>query len=172
MADIIELGILETLKRQGMDLEAIIKQTQAGSVLIMAQQLDNLLQHVLTEAMQPFDKKDWQSLFSGTGALSVFSSKIRIAYGFGFLSKEGYDDAHLVRRIRNRFAHAEEHISFESDEIRGLVRNLSTAANDVKLKDAFVRVIDKLSRHLVHALHDKIKDREDVDRYNPARKGK
>lgn len=172
MGAVTEWSILETFKRQGMDLEAVMKQTQAGSVLIMAQQLDNLLKHILTEAMQPFDKENWKALFGGTGPLAVFASKIRIAYGFGLLTKEGHADAHLVRQIRNKFAHAEERISFESDEIKELTDKLSSAGSDIKPKDAFVHAINKISRHLVQALHDRIKDREEVVRYRPAKKGK
>jgi DNA-binding MltR family transcriptional regulator len=172
MAAVTEFGVLEMLKRQGMDIEAVIKQSQAGSVLIMAQQLDNLLEHVLTEVMQPVKKDDWNTLFRGTGPLSVFSSKIRIAYGFGLLSKEASVDAHLVRGIRNKFAHAEERISFDSDEIKELLKKLSTAGKDVKPKDAFVHVIEKISRHLIQALHERIKGREDIPRYRPARAAK
>jgi DNA-binding MltR family transcriptional regulator len=99
-------------------------------------------------------------VFGGTGPLANFASKIRIAYGFGLLTREDHADAHLIRGIRNKFAHAEERISLESDEIKELARKLSTAESDVKPKDAFVRATDKLSRRLVLALHDRIKDRE------------
>jgi len=39
--------LLEELKNQGIDLEAVIKQTQAGSVLVSAELIDTLLELAL-----------------------------------------------------------------------------------------------------------------------------
>ena len=153
-----EMDVLATLKRQGMDLEAIIKQTQGGSVLILTQLLANTLEHYLIQVMQPFKAKTRKDIFGGMGPLSGLSAKIHIAYGIGLLTKELYEDAHTIRGIRNKFAHAKDRLDLTSESIALLVEKLSTYKGGVKPKDAVSRAVEKIARHVTHAAFERTKD--------------
>ncbi|MGH8510875.1 MAG: hypothetical protein ACREU8_05700 [Gammaproteobacteria bacterium] len=59
------------------------------------------------------DPKVADDLFGAMGPLASFRQRIAVAYAFGFLSKEDYDNLNLVRRIRNHFAHHPLEASFD-----------------------------------------------------------
>lgn len=56
-------------------------------------------------------------LFGPRGPLADFNSKIHIAVAFGVVSPNMGEELHRLRRIRNVFAHATHHVSFETPEI-------------------------------------------------------
>ena len=67
-----------------------------------------------------------KSLFEGNGPFSTLSSKIDVAYALGLLSSEERRELHLLRKIRNEFAHAVDHeISFDSPKLRDWSRALA-----------------------------------------------
>ena len=62
-----------------------------------------------------------QKLLEDTGALSTFSARIDTAYALGLIADSERRNLHLVRKIRNEFAHNFNFdLSFETPEIRGL----------------------------------------------------
>ena len=64
-------------------------------------------------------------LFDGTGALATFSAKIDIAYAFGLIGTQERADLHIIRKIRNDFAHAVQYeLSFLTEAIANRVRSL------------------------------------------------
>jgi len=74
-------------------------------VIMGASFLEMALMHVL-RAFLPEDDKEVEKLFnSSNGALATFSSKISMAYALGLMDKIVKDDLHLIRKIRNEFAH-------------------------------------------------------------------
>lgn len=85
------------------------------------------LDELITEVLRSFlvgDKKSDKSIFEGNGALATFSSKIELAYRSGLLSKLEHKSLHCIRRIRNEFAHRLVGVSFRSDHIRSMCRNI------------------------------------------------
>jgi len=158
-----DMDVLATLKRQGMDLEALIKQTQSGSVLILTQLLANTLEHNLIQVMQPFKASTRKEIFRGMGPLSSLSAKIHISYGIGLLTKELYDDAHTLRAIRNKFAHAEDRLDLGSEAIAALVQQLGTSKAGAQPKDAISLAVEKIARHVTHAAFERTKDRAVAD---------
>lgn len=156
MAD--DMDVLAVRERQGMDLETIIKQTQSGSVLILTQLLANTLEHYLIQVMQPFNAKARKEIFGGMGPLSSFSAKIHIAYGIGLLDAELYDDAHTLRAIRNKFAHAKDRLDLTSEKMSELVDKLSTCGKGVEPKDALSQAVEKIARYVTHAAIERTKD--------------
>lgn len=51
------------------------------------------------------------------GPLSTFSSHIELAYALGLIYENAHSDLHLIRKIRNEFAHTSEPISFNNNSI-------------------------------------------------------
>lgn len=72
------------------------------------------------------------SLFDGGNApFSSFSSKIDIAYRLGVISNRLCRDLHLVRKIRNDFAHNIEGCHFSDQKVRNRIRELRNAYADL-----------------------------------------
>lgn len=99
---------------------------ERGTALALVARLDTELQAALRRVMIE-DKKTVDQIFSENGPLFQFGPKIRIAYVFGILEKNIYDDLLVVSRIRNDFAHKLEAKSFKWDRIRSNVDNLKVA---------------------------------------------
>jgi DNA-binding MltR family transcriptional regulator len=57
-------------------------------------------------------------LFSGYGPLASFSACIDGLFGLGHIARIVHHDLHVVRAVRNDFAHHADLIDFSSDEIR------------------------------------------------------
>jgi DNA-binding MltR family transcriptional regulator len=59
--------------------------------------------------------------------LSSFSSRIKMAYCLGLISKSVYHDLDLIRKIRNKFAHKMHGYSFDEPEIVNWCKSLKLA---------------------------------------------
>jgi hypothetical protein len=96
-----------------------VESDRAAAVLggaYLESRLDTLLRKKFVKGLKLVDE-----LFSAQGGLSTFSSKIRGAYAVGLITANTPTDLHLVRRIRNEFAHKSHGLSFRTDKIAALV---------------------------------------------------
>jgi DNA-binding MltR family transcriptional regulator len=109
-----ELVKIEEYKNFRHSLE---EESDRGSALMAAA----FIEEKIGELLQLFcvdNKKIYTRLFENNGALATFSSKIDLAFLLGIIPKNIFDDLHLLRRIRNDFAHKASHITFESSPIK------------------------------------------------------
>jgi hypothetical protein len=84
--------------------------------------LEALLEHIL-RAFLVDDEKEVGKLFEPNQPLSTFSGKIALVYSLGLIYEPVYRDLHVVRKIRNEFAH-DLYASFENDKIKSWCWNL------------------------------------------------
>jgi mannitol operon repressor len=108
------------------------KETERGEVLLAAAYLDYLLGELIATkiVVAPEESKNL-GLFEGpTAPLATFSARLRVAYAFGLLSKDEYDDINLIRDIRNKFAHQLTGLSFSADAIAVRCHRLISAKVD------------------------------------------
>ena len=80
--------------------------------------------------IQPEELKKLQIFKGPVAPLGTFSARSRVAYSFGILSKDEYDDIDLIRDIRNKFAHQMTGVSFDLNEITESLRKLKGAQID------------------------------------------
>jgi DNA-binding MltR family transcriptional regulator len=67
-----------------------------------------------------------KELFKARGPLSDFAGKIDLAYSLGWIPESLRNDLHIVRRIRNDFAHDPNHtLSFSDPSVRDRINNFS-----------------------------------------------
>jgi DNA-binding MltR family transcriptional regulator len=75
-----------------------------------------MVEHHLEELLRPRfkrnDDKTWAMLTANNGPLNSFDCKIALGYAFGIYDDGMRDDLHIVRRIRNAFAHSRKPIQF------------------------------------------------------------
>ena len=83
---------------------AAAKYDQRSAVIIITAKLDELLGRVITKVTLPSDAKE-DDLVDGDGPLSSLGAKIKIVRRLGFMDAELAQALHLIRKIRNDFAH-------------------------------------------------------------------
>jgi hypothetical protein len=108
---------------------ALSKETDRGCALFASSYLEKALSDLIYCALA-FDKNIEKDLFSGTTPLATFSSRIKIAYYLGKISKVEKRDLELIRKIRNEFAHSADPIDFETHKIKSQCSELSFSYHD------------------------------------------
>ncbi|RAT95702.1 MltR family transcriptional regulator [Brevibacillus sp. Leaf182] len=117
-------------------------ETDRGCALMAGAFLDDQIKYLLKDFLVD-DKRSFDNLFSGTGGLSSFSSRIEMAYLLGLISPSIKRDLNLIRKIRNKFAHSAQKISFDTSGISDRCNDLSfTPEHDQKqsTRVKFIRV--------------------------------
>jgi len=117
------------------------KETDRGCALTAAAYLDHELGKLLKKVLiqdEPLHKE----LFEGYGPLASFSSRIDLAYGLGYLAPLERRDLHLIRKIRNTFAHRTGNVTFDDSEISSRCQQLHHDVFNEKLtaRSKFMRV--------------------------------
>lgn len=101
------------------------KETDRAAVILSTAMLEQSLETLLKSRLVPLPDGD-DKLFDGPYApLASFSAKIDMAYRMGLISVNLCRDLHLIRKIRNDFAHDVSNCSFE----------------DVKTKERIIQLI-------------------------------
>jgi len=122
---------------------ALTEETDRGCALMAA----SFLEHRTGELLKSFfvaDENLHQSLLNGNGPLSSFSSRIDVAYSVGVIPKMMRNDLHLLRKIRNEFAHTPEEINFQTPSIADRCRILNyagTARTTIDPRESFIRAM-------------------------------
>lgn len=98
-------------------------ESDRGCALMATAYLDEQLEQLIRAKLID-DTKVVNGIFEGQGALTTFSSRIDIAYLLGLIPKNAQRDLHLVRKIRNEFAHLSENVTFEKPEIASRCKEL------------------------------------------------
>jgi DNA-binding MltR family transcriptional regulator len=82
------------------------------------------LEKLIVTRLHRSDKEFLNRLFDNKGPLSDFSSKILVAEAFGLLTRPLAEELHVMRAIRNAFAHAKMPISFDMEILAKETRKL------------------------------------------------
>ncbi len=105
-------------------LSEFVKESDRASVIVSASIFDNSLRDLLRQHLVP-NASSADELFDGTNApLATFSAKIAFAHRVGLISAPFARNLHLIRRIRNEFAHNIHGGSFEDTSVRNRVMEL------------------------------------------------
>jgi DNA-binding MltR family transcriptional regulator len=82
------------------------------------------LEKLIVSRLHRSDKDFTNRLFENRGPLSDLNSKILIAEAFGLLTRPLADELHVIRAIRNAFAHAKMTLTFDMQPVESEVRKL------------------------------------------------
>jgi hypothetical protein len=103
------------------------KESDRACVILAASMLEEVLESLLRSRLVPIAASD-DPLFDGANApISTFSAKIDLAYRIGMVSLDVARNLHLIRKIRNNFAHNVAGCSFEDGAVRNRVLELCRA---------------------------------------------
>src|SRR5512137_1033858 len=103
-------------------IKEIETQTDRGVAIVGSAWIEEEL-YAAIECFVENDKAAWNRLFGKSGPLSSFSAKIDLARILGMVSAAIATDLHIIRTIRNEFAHSvldknKSILSFNSPHIR------------------------------------------------------
>jgi DNA-binding MltR family transcriptional regulator len=101
------------------------KETDRGCCLMAASFLEHELEQLLRQKLIGA-RKFVDTLFEFNGPLGTFSSKIKLSYSLGLISKETLNDLEIIRKVRNEFGHTHQPINFETPELKNKIHNLKS----------------------------------------------
>ena len=105
-------------------MEQLEKESERGTVIVSAALMDEALEELIKAMLVPSPGKE-DKLFDGAYApLDSFSAKIDFAYRLGIIASLTRDSLHLIRKLRNDFAHSALHMSFETNSVKNRIREL------------------------------------------------
>ena len=124
-------GLEASRLKEFMDFRtSLIEESDRGSVLMAAAFIEDKLGYLL-ESYFVENEKICKQLLKGNGALATFSSKIDLTFLLGLIPKNIFDDLHLLRKIRNEFAHTASKISFDTPSIKNRTKALSALSQEM-----------------------------------------
>ena len=121
--------------------EGLTPETDRGCALMAAEYLSDQLAELL-KAHFVDDAKVCDSVFEGAnGVLGTFSSRIDFVYLLGYVGAVARRELHLIRRIRNEFAHEYKPLAFTAQAVESRCRELRayTLIPDTSPRANFVR---------------------------------
>ncbi|WP_298623093.1 MltR family transcriptional regulator [uncultured Zoogloea sp.] len=148
--------------------EELAKESDRGCALVAAAYIENELSALLKRFFVRQAATATEALFEFNGPVGTFSSKIRVSFALGLISKETQQALDLLRKIRNEFAHLHQPMTFESETVKNRITAMlpSTADSNGTCRDQFVKKLLFLAAaiHLYqsHAYHRTIPEHEHV----------
>ena len=104
--------------------ESLTPETDRGCAVAAAAFIDEEPKVLLMSALANETKLIEQAV-SQSGPLANFSARIDFALLMGLLSRAVWRDLHLIRKIRNDFAHSPAPLAFDADPISSRCGELS-----------------------------------------------
>lgn len=104
------------------------QESDRATVIVAVALLDSALETLLRSKLAPVPGSHDPLLDGAYAPLSNFSARIDLSYRLGLISAGFARDLHLIRRIRNDFAHNISGCSFEDSGVRHRVAELSRSS--------------------------------------------
>ncbi len=133
-------------------------ETDRGCTLMAAAFLDEELENLI-KAHLVDSKKAIKSVFDNSGALGTFSSRIDISFLLGLIPKNIYDDLHILRKIRNDFAHNSAPITFSEPEISQRINALQVhqLKNKHRERTIFLRTMSSILLFIILKIQNAVR---------------
>jgi DNA-binding MltR family transcriptional regulator len=123
----------DELMTSDMWLEAISKafsiDSDRAAAIVAGAMLDDALKALIEAILVKPIKKEHSILHGDCAPLGSFSARINAAQQLGLISNYLARDLHVVRKIRNEFAHHPLELTFESPKIRDLIAVLEKTSD-------------------------------------------
>jgi len=97
------------------------KESDRAGVIIAVAMLDRVLETILKAYLVPTDSPEDSLLEGAYAPIATFNARIDLAYRLGLISARFCRDLHLIRRIRNDFAHNISSCNFEDSSVHSRI---------------------------------------------------
>jgi DNA-binding MltR family transcriptional regulator len=138
--------------------EQLDAESDRGCCLMAVSFIENEIERLISQKLVG-SKKFIKNLFEFNGPLGTFSSKIKMAYTLGFISKNMMEDLEIIRKVRNEFGHTFEPINFETETINQRIKQLKghfydiAEINGVKTRGIFTNTVSSILSQIHTAEH-------------------
>lgn len=132
--------------------DVCFQETDRGCALIVAEFLSDGLAELLRANFVP-DQKLCDRLLRGDGPLSTFSARTELCFALGLLDANTYREIHLIRKIRNDFAHSFTQLTFDDDPVRSRCEQLIRVYCKTTQRSRFMRTAIHAMIHIRGAKH-------------------
>lgn len=109
-------------------MEEFAKESDRACVIISAAMLDCALETILKAYLVPTTSSEDKLLEGAYAPISTFNARIDLAHRLGLISAQFCRDLHIIRKIRNDFAHNITDCSFEDPSVRRRILELSRSS--------------------------------------------
>lgn len=111
------------------------KESVRGSVIVSCAIIEDQLENLLKARLISCEVDKWDNLFNGPNSpLGNMSAKIDIAFSTACISDKTRQSLHILRKLRNEFAHLSINIDFETQSVKDRTESL------LKLNREFVEI--------------------------------
>jgi hypothetical protein len=100
------------------------KESDRAAVILVASLLDVALESLIRNSLVPNPCREDELFDPPNAPLSSFSAKISFAHRLGLVSRKFSRDLHLIRKIRNEFAHNVRECTFASSPAQSRITEL------------------------------------------------
>ena len=128
-------------------LDDLEQHSHAAHAVLVASILESRLATLLSMYMPNLSNRLREKLFNGYGPLSSFSAKIDVAYALDLIPESLRRDLHVIREIRNEFAHSTVSIHFGSEPIKTMLQKFPDYKDTTETK-AVAFLINKMGQCL------------------------
>ncbi len=114
-------GLSRKPEFEGSELSDHVEDYRSGEdrtvCVIAGAAIESTIRQLLLSKFIALTNKEYGELFMGTGPLSTFSAKIKMAYAMGLIGNSSRHNAEVIKEIRNAFSHTQHHIGFDTAEV-------------------------------------------------------
>ena len=121
-------------------------ESDRAAVILTASLLDNALYSLLKNHFVPLPSNTDSLFDSANSPLSTFSAKIDISHRIGLISSKFCRDLHLIRRIRNEFAHNIHGCTFENSTVKQRILELAKSSKIIENEPRVRKTFEKGTR--------------------------
>ena len=107
------------------------QESDRGAVIVSVALLDDLLTNLIKARLVPSVEKDDELFDSAFSPFRSFSTKVDLAYRLGLIGSNFRCSLHLLRKIRNNFAHAANINGFDQQSTQDRIRELVKINHDL-----------------------------------------
>lgn len=116
-------------------------ESDRGAVILAVTAIDDALQIKLKSVFSSANRSDSDRMFDFRGPAGTFSARIALAKALGIIDGKLRDEIDVLRHFRNACAHAQNALSFDSQEARDILSLLVKKSSEPigNLPATFVR---------------------------------
>jgi len=107
------------------------EESERGCAIVAAVVIEDILEEMIQYKLLPSIKTTDELIRGYNAPLGSFSAKIDLAFRLGIIRENVRKCLHIIRKIRNSFAHKYEEISFDRQPIINQVMELKNESMDI-----------------------------------------
>ena len=105
-------------------IEEMEKESDRATAILLGAELEDVLLQILTKYLLPSQPEKSTRLLEPDAPIGSFAARIEIIYRLGLIISAAHNELHLIRKIRNEFAHKKSGLSFKSESVSQLISKL------------------------------------------------